>query len=83
MPLDNVWLVLLFNVTFILAFSWAGWTILHRQAQYSKVSKSNVYLSNLTIEAPKVYVKWYLSFRRLIKRETDDDLPYELLSFTV
>lgn len=81
MPLDNhVWLLLLFNVSFILALSWVSYKFVKHGAHYFKVSECNIGISQDTSSALTILVNWYLIFRRMIKLDTDDDPPHYLLS---
>ena len=49
MPIDNhVWLLLIFNVTFILALSWVSYKFSKRGSHYCKVSECNISISHFT-----------------------------------
>ena len=73
MPIDNhVWLLLLFNVTFILALSWVSYKFVKRGAHYFKVSECNMGISKFISNTLPILVNRYLIFRRMLKSDTDD-----------
>jgi len=81
-PIDNhVWLLLLFNVTIVLALSWLGFTFIKRGAHCFKASESkNIGISRLISNGLTILANKYLIVRRMIKIDTDDDPPHYLLS---
>jgi len=80
-PIDNhVWLLLIFNVTFILALSWVSYKFSKRGSHYCKVSECNISISHFTSNMLTILVSRHLIFRRMIKTDTDDDPPHYLLS---
>jgi len=81
-PIDNhVWLLLLFNVTILLALSWLGFTFIKRGVHCFKASESkNIGISRLISNGLTILANKYLIVRRMIKIDTDDDPPHLLLS---
>lgn len=80
MPIDNhVWLLLLFNVSFILALSWVSYNFVKHGAHYFKVSESNIGISQFTPNVT-ILINRYLILKRMIKTDTDNDPPHALLS---
>jgi hypothetical protein len=76
----NVWLLLLLNITLILAFSWFAYGFLKRSTHYFNKYDGNSSLTQFTSKAPLILANRYLIVRRMIKTETDDKPPYTLLS---
>lgn len=81
MPIDNhVWLLLLFNVSFILALSWVSYKFIKRGAHSFNVSERNIGIAKVTSNVLTMLVNRYLIYKRMIKIDTDDDPPHYLLS---
>ena len=81
MPMDNhVWLLLLFNVSFILALSWVSYKFVTFGVDYFKVPDCTLGRSQATSNGLTILVHRYLIIRRKIKIDTDDDPPHYLLS---
>lgn len=81
MPIDNhIWLLLLCNVSFILALSWLSYKLVKRGAYYFKVSECNVGMSQFIATGLTILINRHLIFRRRIKIDSDDDPPHYLLS---
>ena len=82
MPIDNhVWLLLLFNVTFILALSWLGYTVIKRGTHGFKPSDcNNIGNSRFISDGFTILANRFLIVRRMMKIDLDDDPPHYLLS---
>lgn len=80
---QHIWLLILFNVTFILAFSWVSYKFIKGYSTYDMVSAANHAIFQLCCSGWTVIVNRYLIFRRRIKLDTDDDPPHHLLSLNV
>ena len=77
MQLDhNIGLLLLLNVTLILAFSWVGYRFFKRSTHYFNVYTCNSSITRFTSNVPLILANRYLIIRRMIKTDTDDDPPY-------
>ena len=80
MQIDNsVWLLLLFNITTILALSFVSYKFLKSSTLYSKVSGCKSTLSQFISSVSIFFKNRYLSIRRMIKTDPDDDPSHHLL----
>jgi len=77
---NNVWLLLLLNITLILASSWVCYKFSKRSTLYSRVSECNSTISRLASNLSAIFVNRYLMIRRLIKIDSDDDVSHHFLS---
>ena len=75
----NVWLVLLFNITLILAFSWVSYNFIKCSKIYFKTSECNSTISLFAPNVSGIFANRYLIIRRMIKIDTDDDPLHSLL----
>jgi len=76
---NNVWLLLLINITTILALSWVSYKFLKSSTLYSKVSECNSTISQFISSVSIVFKNRYLSIRRMIKTDPDEDTSHHLL----
>lgn len=77
---NNVWLLLLLNLTLILASSWVCYRFSKRSKLHSKVSEGNCTISPAVTNLSAIFVNRHLMIRRLIKSDSDDDASHHLLS---
>lgn len=78
---NNVWLLLLLNVTSILAISWVSYKFLKSSTLYFKESESRSTISQFVSNVSKIFINRHLIFRRMIKIDSDVD-PLHHLFFT-
>lgn len=76
---NNVWLLLLFNITSILAISWISYKFLKRGALYFKESESKSTISQFVSSELTIFINRHLIFRRMIKIDPDEDPLHHLL----
>jgi len=76
---NNVWLLLLLNITSILAISWMSYKFLKRSALYFKESECKSTISQFVSSVSIIFINRHLIFRRMIKTDPDDDPLHHLL----
>jgi len=75
----NICLLLLLNITLILALSAVSYKLLKRSSLYAKISGCNSTISQASSTISAIFANRYLIIRRLIKIDSDDGPMHQLL----
>lgn len=75
----NIWLLLFFNITLILALSAVSYELLKRNTIHFKIAGCKSTGSQYSSNVSSILANRYLMIRRIMKIDSDDDLPHHLL----